>query len=321
MRRKHENNIYQFDNKQNLENDYSADILDENQEKADADIKKLYQQAAGIDVPDLWNRIENGFDREMVSVRRAQRKRRIRIAGCVAAAVLAVCIAVPILNMNNRTKSDESMERTTQETMEDITEATVELQQEDCAAEEAYEDTEKVDGDAAMDAAVDTVNEEASQTANAANAEETDQDEAVGEESATGITVAHIIDSCDGQDAPEGAQISDIISVHGYRFAMGGKTDIYDAELVWSEIYSDGSLDVPTKDIRPLYKTLKLYNVLEWQGSSPETAYDGDDIYLYVLKIGTDEGVKKIYRLYTAWDSCPFGSAEDFADTFFEEND
>lgn len=61
------------------------------------DLEKEYKELMTEDVPDLWGRIEAGLEPKEPVVKKVNFRRKYRVWGTLAAAVLCLAIAVPIL--------------------------------------------------------------------------------------------------------------------------------------------------------------------------------------------------------------------------------
>lgn len=313
-------NAYNQNNQYNQMNDYipDLDMYEANQDQMDADIKMLYQQSASMDVPDLWNRIEAGFDQEMVTVKKIQKKRTYRMAGLVAAVVLAVVIAIPVLNMNNRTK-DDVMEMTTSAVKEEITEAT----KDDEAAGDSYaydtdmEVMEDASDDVVMSEDVDmtedgetdsTVNNTQGITENTAGNQTIDS-------MVDGRTIDEILGNYDQSQTvvPAGAKATDITLMEGFLFNEEGN-------MVLRQIYSDGTVKTPTRDIKLITKAVKKYNILQWQGITKDEMTVAASYYIFTVTVNLDGEYTSLYRVYPVDATNAAGDLiGGFAEEFFTE--
>ncbi|MBQ9278682.1 MAG: hypothetical protein IJ224_08610 [Lachnospiraceae bacterium] len=97
------------------------------------DILNEYLKQVENDTPDLWSRIDAGFDKEINLIDSENKARRRKTAGFIAAAVLIVVIAIPvaILNVTNNKKGKDS--KTTEKDSQNY------IQMEDNYIEEAAE--------------------------------------------------------------------------------------------------------------------------------------------------------------------------------------
>lgn len=112
------NNITEFDEYNNNVNmPDNPEIEDISDEMIDA-----YLNAAAMETPDLWDKIEVGYNKEYAQIQKETnpniiefnadnkaKKRKIpkHYFGLVAAVLLIVIIAIPVMNMGDRTKSDK----------------------------------------------------------------------------------------------------------------------------------------------------------------------------------------------------------------------
>ncbi len=141
--------------RENIMPDTSAFNIDnqatENMEEfVSEEFVNAYLQATGQNTPDLWSRIEAGFEIEAGDIRREQRARATRtkkVLGFVAAVALITIIAIPVMMMGiGGEKSEEMM----------YTESTT------IAEQEAYYDSaeDSVAMEAPADSAMDSAQEE-----------------------------------------------------------------------------------------------------------------------------------------------------------------
>lgn len=75
---------------------------------------QAYIDAAGMDTPDLWNKIDAGFESECATIRvEKQQKKQVRkkvrkkVTGIVAAAVLLTVIAIPVMALMGNSKGEK----------------------------------------------------------------------------------------------------------------------------------------------------------------------------------------------------------------------
>lgn len=88
----------------------SREDIDNMVEDIPDDILNEYLKQVENDTPDLWSRIDAGFDKEINLIDSENKARRRKTAGFIAAAVLIVVIAIPIavLNVTNNKKGKDS---------------------------------------------------------------------------------------------------------------------------------------------------------------------------------------------------------------------
>lgn len=70
-------------------------------------LEQAYQAQREQEIPDLWDRIEQGFEKETKQLKRNKRNIRTRYMVLAAAVVLAIVIAVPILMLGSGGKKSE----------------------------------------------------------------------------------------------------------------------------------------------------------------------------------------------------------------------
>lgn len=125
------NNITEFDEYKS--NNFNMPDNPEIEELSDEMID-AYLNAIDLETPDLWNRIEVGFEKEYsqmlsetntnvieFSNNTAVKKRKAsrRYMGLVAAVILITIIAIPIMNLGGRTKSDTKSDNKTSDSVMD----------------------------------------------------------------------------------------------------------------------------------------------------------------------------------------------------------
>ncbi len=109
------NNITDINEYKKNMSDSTLDAALKDVSEANADVEQLsdemleaYLDNIDMEIPDLWNRIETGFDAELSNSESKQTRvvKWRRYAG-IAAAVLVIAIAIPVVLLNNRSnKSD-----------------------------------------------------------------------------------------------------------------------------------------------------------------------------------------------------------------------
>ena len=79
-------------------------------EELPSDILDEYLKQVENDTPDLWSRIDAGFEKEINLINNENKARRKKTVGFIAAAVLIVVIAIPvaILNVTNHKKNKDN---------------------------------------------------------------------------------------------------------------------------------------------------------------------------------------------------------------------
>jgi hypothetical protein len=80
-----------------------TDMPDSSIEELSDDIIKAYIDNIDMETPDLWDRIDAGFDEE----KKKLSTRKLRKYTAVAAVILAAAIAIPVIVMQKRSSKDE----------------------------------------------------------------------------------------------------------------------------------------------------------------------------------------------------------------------
>lgn len=104
-----------------------------------------YKKQANSEMPDLWARIDAGFDEQYKEIEKEKKKRNIRMAGVAAAMILAILLAVPVMMRNSIKNSKSEMEDVTEASMDDAADSVMEAADDDMDFAEAAE--EAVEGD------------------------------------------------------------------------------------------------------------------------------------------------------------------------------
>ena len=101
-------------------NEYKSQSLQENipVEELSDEMLNAYFQAADMDTPDLWSKIEEGYKAEYLNIEREKyikKASRRKVTGIVAAAVLITIIAVPMLMLGGNRGDTKSNDMITNE--------------------------------------------------------------------------------------------------------------------------------------------------------------------------------------------------------------
>lgn len=216
------------------------------------------------DMPDLWSRIDAGFEEEVTKQKTAQKKGRTRQLVLVAAAVLIVIIAVPI-GISSMRKSN---------TKEMATEARIEeaddMADETAAAETAPSnnaDASMADDSAILDNTVESLNH-----ADSNGVTEAQMDEAVDES---------------GKDSQEINEVSHQI---GYQTITQAILTQYDAQGNIVQQFDSADTDGTIDQVQFLLET---YRVLDWK---PVDMIQSDTpYYLMELKFRDGSSVANVY--------------------------
>lgn len=107
--------IMEKNNVTNL-NEYKSEYLfEDNIEQMTPEMLEAYERAMDMNTPDLWSRIEAGYDREYATIeseRKLEKKRRTKTLTAIAAAILIIVIAVPVMTMQNSKKESKGKDKT-----------------------------------------------------------------------------------------------------------------------------------------------------------------------------------------------------------------
>ena len=93
----------------NSQEDIEAMALDIPDELIDA-----YLNEVEINTPDLWSKIETGYEKELKLIDSENKTRRKKVIGFIAAAVVIVVIAIPVAIFNVAGKKESKKEETTE---------------------------------------------------------------------------------------------------------------------------------------------------------------------------------------------------------------
>lgn len=156
---------------QNLQNGISDTVTYEDysvgdmEEFVSQEFVNSYLNATDLRTPDLWNRIEAGFEseaREVIEQHKLKSKRTRKVLGFVAAAAVITVIAVPVLMFGSGgAKSEDIMYSTTELSVDGYSEETNDSVAMEAPAEEIIMDEQEellVEGD--MESEAPTANEE-----------------------------------------------------------------------------------------------------------------------------------------------------------------
>ena len=216
------------------------------------------------DMPDLWSRIDTGFEEEVTKQKTAQKKGRTRQLVLVAAAVLIVIIAVPI-GISSMRKSN---------TKEMATEARIE-EADDMADETAAAET------------APSNNADASMADDSAILDNTD--ESLNHADSNGVTEAQMDEAVDasGKDSQEINEVSHQI---GYQTITQAIFTQYDAQGNIVQQFDSADTDGTIDQVQFLLET---YRVLDWK---PVDMIQSDTpYYLMELKFRDGSSVANVY--------------------------
>ena len=75
------------------------------------EILEAYMKEVENDTPDLWSKIETGYEKEIMSIDNEKKLRKKKTIGIIAAAALITLIAVPVAILNNKSTKDDKNNR------------------------------------------------------------------------------------------------------------------------------------------------------------------------------------------------------------------
>ncbi|MBQ9233644.1 MAG: hypothetical protein IJ167_06380 [Lachnospiraceae bacterium] len=234
------------------------------------DILNDYLKQVENDTPDLWSRIDEGFDREINLIDRENKARRRKTVGFIAAAALIVVIAIPIaiLNVTNHKKSKDS--KTTEKDSGDY------VQMEDNYIEEVAESD---DGDYDSYDMYDTE----------ASDEETSDAEFYNGDALKDDTAADYPTSGEAFDSDQNSIITDNQEAEDSKMEEDVSDSEIAKEVVYKEIAYVNNGRVKEENIPP------EYNISE-QIQNDFCNYPEDE--LTVIRTENDESIDYIYIRY-----------------------
>lgn len=225
------------------------------------------------DMPDLWSRIDAGFEEEITNQKTARKKGRTRQLILVAAAILIVIIAVPVGISSMRKSNMKEMKTETAADMH-VTEAGM-----DEMAEEAV----------AADSALPNI---ADQTVQADSEIQESADASVNHMDSNGITEAHTdaaiaANQSANQDSEESNDGNNQLS---YQAITQVILTQYDAQGKIVQRFDSADIDETIDKVQFL---LEAYQVLDWK---PVDMIKSDmPYYLMELKLQDGSSVANVY--------------------------
>ena len=225
------------------------------------------------DMPDLWSRIDTGFEEEVTKQQAARKKRRTRQFVLVAAAILIVIIAVPV--------GISSMRKSNRKEMKTETAA-------DMHVTEAGKD-EMADEAAAADSALPNI---ADQTVQADSEIQESADASVNHMDGNGVTEAQtdaaIAANQSGNQASE--ESNDGNNQMSYQTITQVIFTQYDAQGKIVQQFDSADIDGTIDKVQYLLET---YHVLDWK---PVDMIKSDmPYYLMELKLQDGSSVANVY--------------------------
>ena len=221
------------------------------------------------DMPDLWNRIDAGFEEEITNQKAARKKGRTRQFVLVAAAILIVIIAVPVGISSMRKSNRKKMKTETAADMH-VTEAGMD---------------EMADEAAAADSALPNI---ADQTVQADSEIQESADASVNHMDSNGITEAQtdaaIAANQDSEESNDGNNQMSYQTITQVIFTQ------YDAQGKIVQQFDSADIDETIDKVQYLLET---YHVLDWK---PVDMIKSDmPYYLMELKLQDGSSVANIY--------------------------
>lgn len=225
------------------------------------------------DMPDLWSRIDAGFEEEVTKQKAARKKRRTRQLVLVAAAVLIVIIAVPIGISSMRKSNRKEMKTETAADMH-VTEAGMD---------------EMADEAAAADSALPNITD---QTVQADSEIQESADASVNHMDSNGVTEAQtdaaIAANQSGNQASE--ESNDGNNQMSYQTITQVIFTQYDAQGKIVQQFDSADIDETIDKVQYLLET---YHVLDWK---PVDMIKSDmPYYLMELKLQDGSSVANVY--------------------------
>ena len=225
------------------------------------------------DMPDLWSRIDAGFEEEVTKQKTARKKRRTRQFVLVAAAILIVIIAVPVGISSMRTSNRKEMKTETAADMH-VTEAGMD---------------EMADEAAAADSALPDI---ADQTVQADSEIQESADASVNHMDGNGVTEAQtdaaIAANQSGNQASE--ESNDGNNQMSYQTITQVILTQYDAQGKIVQQFDSADIDETIDKVQFL---LEAYQVLDWK---PVDMIKSDmPYYLLELKLQDGSSVANVY--------------------------
>lgn len=218
------------------------------------------------DMPDLWSRIDAGFEEEVTKQKTARKKRRTRQFVLVAAAILIVIIAVPVGISSMRKSNRKEMKTETAADMH-VTEAGMDEMADEAAA-----------ADSALPNIADQTDNEIQESADAS----------VNHMDGNGVTDAAIATNQSGNQASE--ERNDGNNQMSYQTITQVILTQYDAQGKIVQQFDSADIDETIDKVQFLLET---YQVLDWK---PVDMIKSDmPYYLMELKLQDGSSVANVY--------------------------
>lgn len=225
------------------------------------------------DMPDLWSRIDAGFEEEVTKQKTARKKRRTRQFVLVAAAILIVIIAVPVGISSMRKSNRKEMKTETAADMH-VTEAGMD---------------EMADEAAAADSALPDI---ADQTVQADSEIQESADASVNHMDGNGVTEAQTDAAIDANQS--GNQASEESNDGNNQMSYQTITQViltqYDAQGKIVQQFDSADIDETIDKVQFL---LEAYQVLDWK--AVDMIKSDMSYYLMELKLQDGSSVANVY--------------------------
>ncbi len=225
------------------------------------------------DMPDLWSRIDAGFEEEVTKQKTAQKKRRTRQFVLVAAAILIVIIAVPVGISSMRKSNRKEMKTETAADMH-VTEAGMD---------------EMADEAAAADSALPDI---ADQTVQADSEIQESADASVNHMDGNGVTEAQTDAAIDANQFANQAseESNDGNNQKSYQTITQVILTQYDAQGKIVQQFDSADIDETIDKVQFL---LEAYQVLDWK--AVDMIKSDMSYYLMELKLQDGSSVANVY--------------------------
>lgn len=223
------------------------------------------------DMPDLWNRIDAGFEEEVTKQKATQKKGRTRQLVLVAAAILMLVIVVPI-SMHSMRKSQSKQAKN--EVAEEVQEADMEA-----AADDMAEDAADMDSDSAA------INQPADSMA--ADSEMADSAGENMNHASSDVQAEETIDAAASEN--EETETTNVIPA-GYQMITRVVFTQYDAQ---GKLVQQFDSEDTAETIDKVQYVLEVYQVLDWKAVDmlqSDTSY-----YLMEYKLQDGTSVAHVY--------------------------
>lgn len=225
------------------------------------------------DMPDLWSRIDAGFEEEVTKQKTARKKRRTRQFVLVAAAILIVIIAVPVGISSMRKSNRKEMKTETAADMH-VTEAGMD---------------EMADEAAAADSALPDI---ADQTVQADSEIQESADASVNHMDGNGVTEAQTDAAIDANQSGNQAseESNDGNNQKSYQTITQVILTQYDAQGKIVQQFDSEDIDETIDKVQFL---LEAYQVLDWK--AVDMIKSDMSYYLMELKLQDGSSVANVY--------------------------